>query len=378
MPVLQGGGHPIPPPESEEGSHIVSTPGTFRQLSLLALIGLTLLFIYLTYRLAEPFLPAIASALALSVLLTPLNRRLQLMTRKPGVAAFLSVLCAVILIALPLSVLAQQVVVQAGDATSFLTHLLETGGWRDLFPANGWLSEAIEWVERRFRLPNLADQLSGWVATHLPGIVQGSGEQLVALIITLYLLFYMMRDRHTALALLAAISPFSRREMAALYARIADTIRATVFGTVVVAMVQGLLGGTMFWILGLPAPVLWGFVMGVIAIVPVLGTFVIWAPAVLILLASGQVGKGLILLAWSLFIVGTVDNLLYPLLVGNRLRMHTIPTFISLVGGLFVFGAAGIILGPVVLTITLFLLEYWRNESEADARENGPDHPQGT
>lgn len=365
-------GPPMPSPEGAGGSHLVRGRDTFRQLSLLALIGITLLFLYLSYRLVEPFLPPMASALALAVLLSPLNRTLVAETGRAGLSAFVCVVVAVLVVALPLFLLGQQVLVQAGDATAVFTRLVDSGNWRDLFPSNGWIAEGIEWIDRRFRFPDLAEQASGWVATHLPGIVQGSGEQIVATMVMLYLLFYMMRDRRAALAILASISPFSRAEMAALYGRIADTIRATVFGTVAVAMIQGMLGGFMFWMLGLPAPLLWGFVMGVVAIVPVLGTFVIWAPAVIILFSMGETTRALILLTWSLLVVGTIDNLLYPLLVGNRLRMHTIPTFISLVGGVFVFGPAGIILGPVVLTITLFLLEYWHNEVEADAGDEAP------
>ncbi|MFM7028085.1 MAG: AI-2E family transporter [Chakrabartia sp.] len=360
--------HPMPPPESADGSHLVRGRMSFARLGLLMLVGLTALFLFLTYRMIAPFLPPLASALALAVVLAPVHRQLLRLTRRPGLAAFASVICAVVLIALPLSLLGQQVLVQAGDATVALARLVDRGGWKDIFPTNGWFAEMLEWMDRRFHLPNLADQLSAWVATHLPAIVQGSGEQLVATLLTLYLLFYMMRDRRAALAILATLLPFSAPEMRVLYGRIADTIRATLFGTVMVSMVQGVLGGAMFWLLGLPAPLLWGVVMGVVAIVPVLGTFVIWAPAVLFLLSIGQGGKALILLGWSLLVVSTVDNLLYPVLVGNRLRMHTIPTFISLVGGVLVFGPAGLILGPLVLTITLFLLDYWRNESAAESK----------
>lgn len=368
----------MPAPESADGSHLVQGQETFRQLSLLGLIGLTLLFLFLSYRLIEPFLPPMASALALAVLLSPLNRALLRETGHAGLSAFLCVVFAVLAIALPLFLLGQQVLVQAGDATALISRVFDNGGWRDFLPANGWISEALEWVERRFALPDLAGQASVWVGTHLPGIVQGSGEQIVATFVMLYLLFYMMRDRRAALAILGGITPFSRREMEALYARIADTIRATVFGTISVSMIQGLLGGTMFWILGLPAPLLWGVVMGIVSIVPVLGTFVVWAPAVVILLSTGATTKALILLGWSLLVVGMIDNLLYPILVGNRIRMHTIPTFISLVGGVVTFGPAGLILGPVVLTVTLFLLEYWHNEVEAeDLSEEAAPEPEG-
>ena len=100
----------------------------------------------------------------------------------------------------------------------------------------------------------------------------------------------------------------------------------------------------MFWWLGLPAPILWGAVMGLLAIVPVLGAFVVWLPAAKFLAASGRWGKAVILLLWGTVVVGLIDNLLYPILVGKRLRLHTVPVFFAIVGGLAVFGAAGMIL----------------------------------
>jgi predicted PurR-regulated permease PerM len=120
-----------------------------------------------------------------------------------------------------------------------------------------------------------------------------------------------------------------------------------------------LLGGLMFWWLGLQAAFLWGLVMALLAVVPVLGAFVVWIPAALFLALEGSWGKALILTLWGLLVVGTVDNLLRPVLVGNRLKLHTVLAFLSVVGGLLVFGASGLILGPVLLTVTMVLLEVW-------------------
>jgi predicted PurR-regulated permease PerM len=108
---------------------------------------------------------------------------------------------------------------------------------------------------------------------------------------------------------------------------VADTIHATVFGTLTVAAVQGVLGGLIFWWLGLPAPILWGAVMALLAIVPVLGAFVVWLPVAIFLAASGQWGQAVILALWGTVVVGLIDNLLYPMLVGKRLRLHTVPVF---------------------------------------------------
>ena len=144
-----------------------------------------------------------------------------------------------------------------------------------------------------------------------------------------------------------------------LFSGVADTVHATLYGTITVALVQGTLGGLMFWWLDLPAPLLWGMVMGLLAIVPVLGAFVVWIPAAIFLLLDGNPGKALLLTMWGTIVVGGIDNILYPILIGKRLKMHTLLAFISLVGGLMVFGASGLILGPVIFTITRVLLEIW-------------------
>ena len=161
-----------------------------------------------------------------------------------------------------------------------------------------------------------------------------------------------------------------------LFARVGDTIYATIYGTLAVSAVQGLLGGLMFWWLGLPAPLLWGVVMALLAVVPVLGAFVVWIPAALFLALDGSWGKALILTVWGMIVVGGIDNLLRPILVGNRLKLHTILAFMSVVGGLILFGSAGLILGPLALTVTTVLLGIWRSRTALQAvGQVAPDAP---
>ena len=155
--------------------------------------------------------------------------------------------------------------------------------------------------------------------------------------------------------------------MEGLFVRVTDAIVATVYGTLAVAAVQGCLGGLMFWWLGLPAPLLWGMVMGLLAVVPVLGAFVVWIPAAIFLVLEGSWGRALILAGWGGIVVGGIDNVLYPILVGNRLQMHSVLAFISVGGGLMLFGPSGLILGPVALTITTGLLEIWRHRAADEA-----------
>jgi predicted PurR-regulated permease PerM len=127
--------------------------------------------------------------------------------------------------------------------------------------------------------------------------------------------------------------------------------------------VQGTLGGLMFWWLGLPAPLLWGIVMALLAVIPVLGAFIIWVPAALFLLVTGHEVQALILILWGAIVVGGIDNLLYPILVGKRMKIHTVLAFISLVGGVMLFGPSGLVLGPVIFAVTQQLLQIWHRHN---------------
>jgi len=189
--------------------------------------------------------------------------------------------------------------------------------------------------------------------------VRGSLLQAAEALITFYLLFYFLRDGAAAVTLIKAWLPLAPHDADHLLRRVVDTFHATVYGTLAVATVQGTLGGLMFWALGLPAPLLWGLVMGLLSIVPVLGAFVVWIPAALLLLLDGSWLPALILTAWGGIVVGGIDNVLRPTFVGNRLRLHTIPAFISIIGGLILFGAPGFILGPMAATMTVLLVEFW-------------------
>jgi predicted PurR-regulated permease PerM len=217
----------------------------------------------------------------------------------------------------------------------------------------------VEWIDQ-INLPDVIGTVASSLAATSASLVRGGLLQLVTFLLTFYLLFFFLRDRAAVLDWLREISPLSETEMNRLMRRIADTVMAILYGTVAVAALQGVLGGFIFWVLGLPAPLLWGVVMGILAIIPVFGTFVIWFPTAIFLALEGSWEKALILTAWGTIVIGCVDNLLYPMLVGNRLRLHTIPAFMSVVGGVVLFGAPGIILGPLAVTVTVFLLELWR------------------
>lgn len=231
------------------------------------------------------------------------------------------------------------------------------------------LSQIFDWFAERFEWNDELKRASGAVAGKATTFVGGSIRAVTQAVIMLIALFYFLRDRRVLLDLLQRLLPLSRTETNRLFARVSETIRATLYGNVVVKLVQGLLGGCMFWILGLPAPVLSGTAMAMFAMLPIVGTSIIWGPAAVLLLIQGSWMKAIILALWGSLVVSMIDNFLFPILVASSLRLHTLAILFSVLGGLVAFGLAGIVLGPIVVASTVAFLEIWRHRAEdAEAR----------
>ena len=319
--------------------------------------------IYLCYLLSAPFLPALVWALALAVLFAPLQRRLETKIKSPSLTATLSILVVVLIVVVPAAFVAERLIGEAAKGADVIRMRVESGEWQQTMGSYPRIAPVVQWIEQQVDLPETVQTVASWLTNTAASFVRGSLVQLIGLLLTFYLLFYFLRDRRAALDAIRSLSPLTEAEMGRLFTRVRDTIYATIYGTLAVAAVQGTLAGLMFWWLGLPAPLLWGIVMGLLAVVPVLGAFVVWVPAAVFLALEGSWGKALLLTVWGGVVVAGIDNLLYPILVGNRLKLHTVLAFISIVGGLIVFGASGLILGPVVVTVTLLLLEIWRRRN---------------
>jgi predicted PurR-regulated permease PerM len=335
------------------------------------LLVATALGIFLCYRLAAPFLDAIVWALALAVLFTPFQSWLEARLRRPTLAALVTVMMVGVIAGTAVTFVGQRLLHQAAQGAKAIDASVQSGEWRRVLAKQPRLAALAGRIERQFDLPGAAQSLATGLSATAQSFVKGSVVQAMSFCLTLYLLFFFLRDRTVVLASARSLSPLPAAETEALFGRMRDTIYATVYGTLAVASVQGLLGGLMFWWLGLAAPLLWGLVMALLSVVPMVGSFVVWIPAAIFLALDGQWGRAVILTLWGALVVGTVDNLLRPILVGNRLKVHTVLIFVSVVGGLLVFGPSGLILGPLTLTITLALLESWRAQpAPVDRRQH--------
>lgn len=340
-----------------ENKPMATTDTALSHVQTLGLIAATAIGIYLCYRMAAPFLPALTGALTLAVLFTPMQHWFESKLKHPSLSALISILLIGAIVVVPAVLVGQTLVKQAAKGAELIETKVTLGEWRRSLQALPRIAPILEKVEQQLDLPTTVKDITTWLSLTAGSIVKGSVFQVIGVILTFYLLFFFLRDGRAALESIRSLSPLSKTEINQLFSRVHDTIFATIYGTLAVSAVQGVLGGLMFWALGLSAPLLWGVVMALLAVVPVLGAFIVWVPTVAFLALEGSWGKALILMLWGILVVGTIDNLLRPIMVGNRLKLHTVLAFISMVGGLILFGASGLILGPVVLTITMVLLE---------------------
>lgn len=306
--------------------------------------------------LALPFLSALTWALVLAIVLMPFHRLMERHVRSPATAALLTATGSALLICLPIALVVQQLAREAARGAVYVEEFLRRWDAGEIAPAYPGIARVISWLIDNLDPAGSFAALSEWLTGNSASFVLGSIGQAITLALTFYLLFYFLRDREQILAAAEDMSPLEPDENLQIRNRFAETVHATLVGTVLVAAVQGTLGGLMFWWLGLPTPVFWGLVMGLLAIVPVLGAFVVWIPAAIYLAFEGRWLDALLLACWGGVIVAGIDNLLYPVLVGNKLRLHTVLTFIGAVGGIVLFGAAGLVLGPAIIAVTLTLV----------------------
>lgn len=344
--------------------------GSRKHVQTLLLMVCTVTGIYICYQLSAPFIPAFTWALALAVLFAPLFRWLAKKIKYPNITATICVIAAALVVVVPATYVATQILSEASNGATTVQNMSKSGEWRRILDAHPRLAPAGEWITQEIDLPGIINNALSWLTGTAASFIQNSVMQLISIVLTFYMFFYFIRDRIGILNTLKKLSPLSKPDMNHMFEEISNTIHATVYGTFVVSIVQGTLGGLMFWWLGLPSPMLWGVVMAILAVVPVLGAFIVWIPAAVFLLLDGSEGKALLLTIWGAIVIGGIDNLLYPMLVGSRLKLHTILAFVSIVGGLIVFGPTGLILGPIMFTITRILLEIWSTQNKTSRAED--------
>jgi predicted PurR-regulated permease PerM len=223
------------------------------------------------------------------------------------------------------------------------------------------------------RVSTSAVAITQFVAARALGFGQDVVRITALFFLTLYLLFFFLRDANRLVATLIRVLPLGDVRERQLLAKFAEVTVATIKGTLVVGLVQGAIGGGLFWVLGIPAPVFWGSVMAVFSVLPAVGPGLVWGPAAVILLGLGEIVKGIVLIAAGVIIIGLVDNVLRPLLVGRDTKMPDYLVLLATLGGISLFGVSGFVIGPVIAAFFLVVWEMFAQEhAERPTQGEGP------
>ena len=333
------------------------TPALRRAAFLLLLALVTVAFFWII----SPFFGAVFWAMVLALMFMPVHRRLCARLRgRDTLAALGTLLFCMVIVVVPMIFVVGAMV---DEATSF-TQRLRTGEFnpRTYFEQiqnalPGWSRDLLG----RFGLFNAQDVVDKLTAAVVQGgqaltaralaIGQNTLMLLVNLGIMLYLLFFFLRDGRDLAQTIRRAVPMQRQHTDFLLSKFATVVRATVKGTVVVALVQGMLGGVAFAFLGIHGAVLWGVVMSVLSLLPAIGAALVWAPVAIYLMATGSMIEGLGLAAWGVGVMGMVDNLLRPILVGKETKLPDYLVLLSTIGGLSIFGLNGFLIGPAIAAL---------------------------
>jgi predicted PurR-regulated permease PerM len=351
-----------------------------------ALMAATVVALYLCWAMLQPFIEVLLWAVVLVIVFMPVHRRVRARVGSPGWSAMLSCLLVVVVILVPLTLvtlaivremthIAQSLQPKPGDAGAGQTGL---AGLLD--PNSPYVGRALNWLGQYVDLEQFNSQefvaerlksLGGAIAGRTLGFVGGAVGFVVEIFFVIFTMYYFFRDGERMRGAIHDLMPLDDRKAHEIIDRTQEVISASVYGVLVIALIQGALGGLAFWALGLPSALLWGVVMVFLSMIPMAGAFVVWVPAAIFLAVTGHWGKAIILTAWGALVIGSIDNFLRPKLVGEKTRLHELIIFFSVLGGLQVFGVIGLVLGPVIVAITIALLDVLRQAdgSPGDGRD---------
>lgn len=345
-------------------------PGTFHYA--ISIIILCIL-VYFAYQIFSPFLIAIVWAGVFTIIFYPFYAYLcRYRYMKQWLASLLTVFVVIIILAGPCYYIVNALI---GEATLMYEYIRDNG---PRFVQELQESPLVARIIEKFQLKehlttlnltefilNFLQSISQYIYKHGSNIFKNIFALTMNIFLLAFTLFYFLLDGHVLVKYIEGLLPFSEREKAKLGRQVKDMVFATVYGGIIISGIQGMIGGIIFLLLGLSSPVFWGVAMAMAAFLPIIGPFIIWVPFTIALLVQGHIGKAIALLICGTFVISTVDQLLKPMLIGEKTKLHTLLVFFSVLGGIGYFGLVGFILGPLIITLCLSVLKIYIGNTEA-------------
>ena len=342
-----------------------------------ALLGFAvLLFItYQMYQVFQPFVAPIAWAIILRFAFQPVHHLLRRrLGNRPNLVALLATGVVMVAVAIPSFAISSILTHEAGNAIQHVNRFLQAGGlelWGEhlrtlaSIPLWEWLSSWLDTsaIDLRGILIRASNTVADFLVEQLTTAAANLLVIAVKFILMLLTLFFVFRDGEAFYEWIRTTLPFAPAQQERVFDRLAQTVNAVTYGLGITAIVQGVLAGLAYWVLGVPFPAFWGLLTTVVAPIPLGGTGLVWAPAGIYLIAAESWVRGVILLAWGALVVSTIDNVLKALLISERTRLPPLILFFALLGGLKTYGVLGVFLGPLLLALVITGVTLYREMS---------------
>lgn len=365
-------------------------PGMTRkqQIGLAIFAAFVLIIFYVFFLVLRPYLSYLIWGALLALIANPLNRRLRDRISNPNLRALIVSVIIVAVIIVPVILLTLGLVSEAANMYSSFRDASAEGKYDFLLKpeAYEWNDKLTEYLSPYVDTSKL--DIEGWISENLQKITAFLAGQvssvvgnislaIVSFVFIIFSMFFFIRDGDRIADYIWNLLPMSDdlKEKLATHQR--EVVEASIYGGILIAVVQGGLGALIFWILGLPSPLFWGVVMAFLSIIPLVGPWVVYIPAAIILALSGSWVKGVILLVAGTIVVSQADNFLRPVIVGKRAKIPTLILLFSILGGLKLFGVLGILLGPIIASMVLTLINFYRNLNRDDAGATMAGGPRG-
>jgi predicted PurR-regulated permease PerM len=351
-----------------------SKKGEFSHMRTVFFGGLIIVLAIAMLYLIRPFIYPIFWAAILAILFYPIFNKLLQTLKSPSISSLFTLIIIVMIIFLPLAVIATLLINQSVD----LYQAVADGNWISRVQGvTGWLGQTalapyVESIKSNWTnyAGEAAQGISVFLFENLKSITQNSVKFIFQLLIMLYTLFFFLKDGPKLLNKIMRLSPLGNEYEAMLYEKFTSTARATLRGTFLVGGIQGLLAGILFWAVGIKGALIWAVLTMAVAIVPAIGAFVIWLPTGIIMLTLGNIWQGITILIVGALIISTIDNFLRPIIVGKDTQMHTLIVLFATLGGIFIFGISGFVIGPIIAALFLSVASMYEHHYRHELDNN--------
>ncbi|HBU07435.1 MAG TPA: AI-2E family transporter [Candidatus Magasanikbacteria bacterium] len=337
--------------------------------SLIIILGIALLYVI------SPFIYPIFWAAVIAVLAHPTYKKLLKFFRSATLSSIITIVLVVAIIFLPLAGLSTLLV---NESISLYQKVTNTGITNTVDNVSNWLSHNqllapyIKTIQNSWAqyASNFTKTISIFLFDNIKSVTQNSLWFLLRFFLMLYALFFFLKDGPRMLKCLMHLSPLGDKYETMLYEKFSSTTRATLKSTLLVGGIQGTLGGILFWVTGVEGALVWCVIMIALSVIPAVGSSIVWFPAGIIMLATGNIWQGILILFFGLTVISLIDNFLRPIFVGRDTQMHPMLALFSTLGGIIIFGISGFIIGPVLASLFLAIMSIYEHHYNSELSEN--------